>query len=249
MSVGYVTFDGTNDHVETVDKAALDVSGDLDIIVALRIDDWADTTFQTIISKGNAGTDGGSWILRQLQSTNVVELVWRTTVSTTLSPNSGTFALLGDGVDGWMRVTLDLDNGGNYQLKYYESTDALTTDPTSVSWTDVSTANGGGTTDINPSAGDVTLGWRSDQPAGEEMAGRIYGAWVYDGIGGTEVANPDFRDASQGDWSNPPQNDDHSNSWVFNDNAVWTPPQKAPLVVRRTVARSSSIHRRHQVFN
>lgn len=251
MAVGYFTFDG-NDDLETADKAALDITGDLEIIIACRIDDWADTTIQTLVSKWENGSNTESWILRQLQSTNIVELVWMESDDTTThGPNSGTFSLLGDGVDGWIRVTLDVDNGGNWQAKYYESTDALTTAPGSVSWTDVSTWNGTGTTDINAGTADLAIGWRADEPAGEAFSGgRIYGVWIYDGIGGTLVADPDFRDGSQGNWASLPVTDDQSNSWSAVAGApAYTPSDDKAPATRRPIVVHQQLARRHsQVF-
>jgi hypothetical protein len=88
-----------------------------------------------------------------------------------------------DGQAGWVRATLDLDNGaGSYELKFWTAPDSITV-PTS--WTQLGVTRTG--------TAIVSLVNSSEQLSiGPGLAGKFYRAIVRNGIGGTVVFDADF---------------------------------------------------------
>ena len=247
MAVGFFTLDGTLDLLLTVDKAALDIVGDLEIIALIAPDDRTPATDVSVVSKDPAGdrayrldwTTGGRIRLNWYDGT---------------SSQSETSPVLGgtDGDDIWIRVTLDVDNGaGGRDTTWYDSADPPNTDPGSVIWNQLGSVDTtAGVTSIQLSTGDLVIGNRASGGSGD-FAGKVYVVWLYDGIGGTRVANPDFRDTVQGNWASPPVTDDESNSWNTEGDPVYTSSsdEKARTVRRMIVPRRFLARRHNQVFS
>jgi hypothetical protein len=110
-----------------------------------------------------------------------------------------------------IRVTLDVNNGsGGYTVTWY------TSDSISGTWTQLgdAIATTGGTTSINAGTsrmeiGDLEYGNGTFNIA--QVATRIYAVQVYDGIGGTLVADADFTGLADGATS---FTDSTSNDWT-----------------------------------
>ncbi|MCZ4604999.1 hypothetical protein O3S80_14865 [Streptomyces sp. Lzd4kr] len=173
----------------TPDAAALDILGDIDIRIDARLDNWGREDFLELAAKQEFSTDERSWRLVQLGATRQVELVWFTdgtaASGTAVQSTVALPAVPGDRIA--LRVTLDVDNGASgWTLTWY------TADTIDGPWTQLGEqVTGAGVTSIYNSdapldVGDVA-GMVLDIPQG-----RFYGLEVYDGIGGTLVASPDF---------------------------------------------------------
>lgn len=90
------------------------------------------------------------------------------------------------GLFAW-RVTLDVDNGASgYDFNLYSS------DSIDGSWTLVANRVGGAVTDITTNDAEINVGGFPSPSTIRSFPGRIDAFRLYDGIGGTVVANPDF---------------------------------------------------------
>jgi hypothetical protein len=98
------------------------VTGDIEIIAALRPSDWTPATNMTIRSKwGTAGNR--SWRLILL-TTGRLRFEWTTNGTTILTEDSDISVSFANGDLGLVRVTMDIDNGaGNYSCTFWQSTD------------------------------------------------------------------------------------------------------------------------------
>ncbi len=238
---------------QTADKAALDIVGDIELIAAIRSNDYATTIDdQTLFRKWQGGGDNRSWDW-YLTPTGQLGLAWTTdgtagTQETRLSVDTVLVeAGVSDGDDMWVRTTLNVDTGSAYEVRYYYSLNSIGTPVGSVAWTEFAELwTGGAVTSIH--SGTTAMDVGANGGNGEDFIGRIYGVWLYDGIGGTEVANPDWRTTTQGDWNSPPVTDDHTNSWDFLGTADWIDDGRPPGA-RHIITPRQSLHRRqHQVF-
>ena len=241
MSTGYVDLDGTGDYVSCGDNATFDIAGDIDLRVGAKFDVISGDN-EILMARWSSGTNRHFVFTREGGST--LKLFWYTGTAL-ISQESDTGLAITN--PRHYRVTLDAANGANRIITFDFSDEDIST--TSVTWTQHSQHIIAGTTSIQAAGTEgVTLGERIDTP-GQDLDGRIYWGEMYNGIGGTRVLNPDFRTTDQGDWSNPPQTDDDSNSWAFNGDAVWVPFGRSPATRRPIVPRRSLARRHNQVFS
>ncbi len=94
----------------------------------------------------------------------------------------------------------DVDNGaGGNTTTFYYSFDAPTTDPQSVTWTQLGAAVvNAGTTSIFVSTANLQVGAHNNGGAGTIFNGQILSAYVYNGIGGTLAASFNASDTYAG---------------------------------------------------
>lgn len=238
MAAGYLHLPGSSDYLSTADKAQLDITGDIDVIVAVRADDYSPPTENGhMLNKftANAVSNTRSYVFSH-NTAGTLQFNWSTDGNANTSGNSTvTIESVGiaNGTDCWLRVTLDVDNGASgYDLEFWYSQDPVWTDVGAVAWTQLGTTiTGGATTSIFASATDLFLGKYSDLTTAD-FQGRIYGAWLYSGIPatagdppeGTLAADPDFRTRSQV-WESFPGVDDQANSWAKTGDVTWVAPR------------------------
>ncbi|MER6235961.1 hypothetical protein ABT185_07775 [Streptomyces clavifer] len=176
-------YGGTLDRAVTPDTAALDIVGDLDVRVDAQLDDWHVANGTDLMGKW--GTAEKSWLLcvlgRQLtlytSSNGTTDLGHHSTVELPAVPG-GRLAV---------RATLDVNNGsGGHTVVFY-------TAPTMAGpWTQLgSPVVTSGT--IALYSGTASLYVVNAASGFFAPTGVFYGAEVRSGIGGTVVANPDFR--------------------------------------------------------
>ncbi len=177
----YVYFPGTaNNGISVPDSLALSITGDIDIRYELASSDYAPTDTSTILAKRGAAGQV-SWQLRlNAGSSGKPQFLWSedgTATSTALSTVPIGFA---DGDKGWIRVTVDVDDGASdSEIVFYTSTDGDT-------WTQLgSVINPGSTTSIFDSTADVTAGLYLTSQFPYDHS--LYRAQIYDGIDGTLV--------------------------------------------------------------
>ncbi|GAA2609645.1 hypothetical protein SMC26_39460 [Actinomadura fulvescens] len=180
--------EGVGSGVETTDKPALDVTGDIDLRADIDANSWRGGE---IMGKYFASGTDRSWIvtvnnynLGILWSPNGTLEARKEAFSTAQLPNTGRVAV---------RVTLDVDNGaGGWTARFW-------TAPTMAGpWTQLGAdVNGTGVTSIASTGTPVQIG---EVTGINERAvwGRYFSAEIRNGIGGTVVASPDFSSASVG---------------------------------------------------
>lgn len=177
----------TGSYAFCADSNALDVTGDLEIIVRARVFDWTPAATQMFFAK--YGGNGG-WYLA-LTAAGLI-LGWHDGTNARNATSSVT-APFTDGDWGWFKVTLDVDNGaGGHVVQFFTS-------PDGVIWTQLGVDRNAGafTTSIAANTQDVRIGFDADV-TGTAMTGGIYMATVKSGIGGAVVASPDFRVQNDG---------------------------------------------------
>jgi hypothetical protein len=220
--VGYVTPQtGATVSVSTPDHADFAITGDIDIRALVAANDWTPAGTQVVMSAGYTAPDR-SWEV-ELRDTGFLAIVWSEDGSLNKSSISTVAPTVSDGGPLWIRFTLDVDNGAaGRDVKFYTSTDAITTAPASVSWTQLgTTVTTAGVTSIHNSSDLPTIGAPGSGASG--IDGKVYYAEVRNGIAGTVVTNPDFRDADQ-QTSGTTLTDDFSKVWTVSGSAVWTLP-------------------------
>jgi hypothetical protein len=173
------------DIASTPDVAALDITGDLDVRIEGAYD-WQSSGSTTFIGKWDSATNQRSWLLHMDTGT-----LWLR-----FSPDGANSYWAGVPVPtlprrAALRATLDVDNGaGGWTATFYSAStlDGPWTqigDPVTVA-SATSLFASTAPLSIAPSSFTVTPAWL---PA----PGRAWRAEVRSGIGGTVVANPDFR--------------------------------------------------------
>jgi hypothetical protein len=206
------TYDGAR--ASTADKAVLDVTGDIDVRVDCRPDDWRGGHGMALVSKYNTGTNNRSWLF-WLDREGYLHFRWSTdgTLATVLEATST--AVVSALRRQALRVTLDVNNGAaGWTATFY------TSDTIAGSWTALGSAvTTAGTTSIYASTADLHVGtihlstastgtqgrgvFFADPHVVNPFCGRVYRAQVYNGIAGTLVADMDATSQAAGttSWS------------------------------------------------
>jgi hypothetical protein len=185
LTSGLYLSGASGNYASAPDDAALDITGDLDIRCEVALTDWTPAASTALVSKlGSAGTRSYQLFIA---STGNINLRWSTDGTALITQDSTVATGITDGARRWVRATLDVDNGaGGYAVQFFTSTDGVT-------WTQLgSTRTGGSTTSIFASTSILAVGSDSNGTA-NNATGTFYRAQVRSGIGGTIVANPDFR--------------------------------------------------------
>lgn len=183
----HADFFGTaGDKFTTPDAAALDITGDIDIRFEFDPDTWNDAIEYELIGKWNTTGNQRSWYITG-GATGTFTLHWSSTGSNDLSAASTVNGMDSPNLRQAFRITLDVNNGsGGYTVTFYR---ADTIDSDWVQYDQIITTSG--TTSIFASTAQVEVGDLASI-AGSVFSGKFYEIIVMDGIGGTEVANPDF---------------------------------------------------------
>jgi hypothetical protein len=170
-------------YASTPDSAALDITGDLDLIAWCALDDWTPAASNVLISKFfGAGTYSYELLIAP---SGFVQLRWSADGTTILTRNSTVAMTTTDGTATYVRATLDVDNGaGGHDVTFYTS-------PNLVTWTPIGTVvTTAGVTSVFASTANLFVGSRTD--TGSPATGKFYRAIVRNGIGGTTVFDADF---------------------------------------------------------
>jgi hypothetical protein len=215
-----------NSHASCPDSAALSFTGDIDIRMKVRLPDWTPAVTNTLAAKYHTTGNQRSWLF-QVNTTGLLQFIWSPngTSPSALTKTSTVAAGFADGAVGWVRVTLDVDNGasGN-DVKFYTSTDGS-------SWTQLgSTVTTATATSIFDSTAVVEVGAFSSGTT-DFLLGDVYSLAVYDGIAGTLRASPDFAAQSAGTTS---FNDAQGNTWTVGAQAAIAVPATTGFVARIT---------------
>lgn len=186
----YVDLDGDPaNHVSTPDAAALDITGDLDVRAEVALDWNHPTASQALIGKwGQDGTER-SWVLRVYQGQ--LRLSW----SEDGSSDRTVFTPLDSPLRGAVRATLDVDNGAGMATATFYQADSL-----DGPWETIVSGDVAGPTSVYAGTADLYVGPQdpTTTPPRKPFVGKGFRFEVYDGIDGTLVAAPDFRNLTPG---------------------------------------------------
>jgi hypothetical protein len=197
----------------TADKAVLDVTGDIDVRWDGEPDRWIGVPGAILASKYFSVGDQRSWMLFT-DTFGYLYFTWSTdgTAANRRTAKSTVTLPAGDGRIA-LRATLDVDNGAaGCTVTFY------TSDTIAGSWTILGAAvTAAGTTSVHGGTSDVEIGTANEGQGWnvsftlvnlfsadvDPFVGKVYGFELYNGIGGTLVADFDATAQDVGDttWS------------------------------------------------
>jgi hypothetical protein len=209
-------------YLDTPDSANLSITGDIDVRVDIRPDDWTPGKPRVLASKWATSGNQRSWLLR-LETSGVLTFFWSNNGTAELFHSSS--AAPTPAADGRLavRVTLDVDNGAaGRTMRFYTS-------PTiDGSWTQLGTdQTSAGTTSIFDSTTVVALGGRgTDGVLGlsYNWAGRVLAFELYQGIAGTKRADVDLDNEAATGSDGSSFTDDVGPVWTLHDTASIVDP-------------------------
>lgn len=197
---------GALDNASTPDAAVLDITGDIDLICCVALDDWTPPTGlgsgYALIAKWVATGSQASYQLR-IAADGYPQIFWSVTGSGALgfflSAISTVVAPASNGEMLWIRATLDVNNGmGGYTATFYTADYAANTALADITWTVLDTVTTtSGTTSIFSSTSALEIG-SANSGVAFLTDGDIYRAQVYQNIGGTLRADFYANDAAAG---------------------------------------------------
>ena len=183
----YIPDTGNADYASIPAAASgpLDITGDIDLIAKVALDDWTPTNQKAIITRG-AASGTAAWRL-YVNNTGYLQISWVDSGAAAQSLISDAAPSVANGAVKWIRGTLDLDNGaGDCVARFYTSDDGS-------SWTQLGTDRTLGATSTmrTGTAGQVRLGsyWSGTNPC---IGGKLYRAIIKSGIDGTIALDADF---------------------------------------------------------
>lgn len=166
----------------TPDAAALDITGDLEIVMRVALDDWTPSARNGLLSKMPAASTTGYAV--EVETTGSIKLI---VGDGTSRINASSVPAFTDGSAYWLKITYDADNGAsNSVTRFFYAADQAT-EPSS--WTQIG-SDVNGTVCLPSNVSDsLVLGVRGGvNPA----TGKFFRTIVRNGIGGTAVFDADF---------------------------------------------------------
>ena len=165
------------------DAAPLKITGDIDIVVRVALDDWTPAAANTLCAKESSST-ARSYRLH-VTSASRLAFVYAADGTTIVTATSTVSLSVTDGSAYWVRVTRASGSG---DVNFYYAADQAT-EPTT--WTQLGTTVLGATGALFDSTSPVEVG--TVFGGGQLLsAGKFYRAIVRNGIGGTTVFDADF---------------------------------------------------------
>lgn len=192
-------------YVSTTDKAALDITGDIDVRFDADLDSWRDS--MELIGKWTETGNQRSWTLILNVSGTVT--LYRSNDGSAVGAGTSTVPIPVTNGRIAVRATLDVNNGSGGKTTTFYVADTI-----AGTWAQLGDpVVAAGTTSLFSGTSPLYL---LDNPgvanSNEVIRGRIYAAQVYNGIAGTRVAAPDFTIQTEGVTSFA---DAHSNTWTL----------------------------------
>jgi len=190
QSVGYLRCNtlATNTGCSTPDHADLDITGDMEIVVRVSLDDWTPGALMTLLAKRSGSHESYHFYVT---SAGGLGFAYSSSGAASTSVSATSTLSTTDGTCIWVRLTFDADNGAaGTTTRFYWQHDS---DDEPYNWqqlgTDVVTA-----TAVTLFNGTATLrvGARS-AGATQRLTGNVYRAMLRNAIiGGTTVFDADF---------------------------------------------------------
>lgn len=172
--------------ISTPDTAVLDITGDIDIRLEARLDNWTSDGSVELTGKGAITGNQRSWLL--MLRDRKLHFEWSTAGTATLQADS-TMVLPIGGERTAVRVTLDVNNGaGGWTATFYTAPSITGT------WTQLGDpVTGSGVTSIFNSTAPVRVGDGWTDVGFQSASGDVYAFELRNGIAGSVVANPNVR--------------------------------------------------------
>jgi hypothetical protein len=176
----YVRVSSGTAYLTAPDSATTSITGDIDVRVKAALDTWTAPGSQSALASKQDGAGARSWRLEL--ATNGRLVFSNTSDGTTLIDRTSTVAVpFTAGQVGWVRATLDVDNGASGNTcTFYTSTDGTTWTQLGSPVVTASTTSIADTTALNYFPGRTSGGYN---PGGAQF----YALHVLNGIGGTPV--------------------------------------------------------------
>lgn len=177
LDTGVALLTGTaGDFFSTPDSVAASITGDLELIVEVAMDDWTPAALSVFIAKDTTGQR--SYLL--FMNTNGTLSLGVSTDGAALIQKTSTAATgFANGTKNFVKVTLDVDNGAaGFDVTFFTSSDGITF----AQLGDVVTTAGAIT--LADTTAIVEVGSNNVGTA-NRLAGRITRAQIFDGIDGT----------------------------------------------------------------
>ena len=174
----------------TPDAAPLDITGDHEIVVRAALDNWTSSSAdQALVGKNAGGNSGANCSPLGVRVSTTGFLIVQPAVGGVVYTFTSTVPIpFSAGQVGWVKATLQLNNGSNSEVRFYIAPDS-TSEP--VSWTqlgDVRTAAIIPVLETN--AQPLAVGQEGN--SSRWATGKFYRAIVRNGIGGTVVFDANF---------------------------------------------------------
>lgn len=186
-SSGALDTPGTSgNYARTLDTAALDIVGDIDLRTDIIADTWPVASNSTLLGKYNDDTANRAYRLDALTS-GLIRLAWSDDGLNVVNVSSTVAVPIDTGDRIALRATLDVNNGaGGRTVTFY-------TAPTIAGpWTQLGApVVQAGVTSIFSGTANLEVGARADGTR-DRFAGLTFASQVYNGIAGVLVANPNF---------------------------------------------------------
>ena len=185
----YIYLPGNSGNYVTVeDSASLDITGDIEFVCRVALDDWSPALAQAFVGKWTSGTNQRSYYL-QLSGTSLTILVSSDGLNNGASEQCAvTFSTPIDGNTYWIKGTRAVGSG---LCSFFYAPDQAT-EPTS--WTSIGTNTMTYTGSIFSGTGTMEVG-TVGQGTAFPLNGKFYRAIVRNGIGGITVLDLDFTTA------------------------------------------------------
>lgn len=177
---------------ETPDHASLDITGDQDMRMALRSDDWSPSTQRTLFGKWDAAGQRSYLCYMQTPQGNFNSRRSSDGTATTTT-NSDIAMPFPDGLGVLFRQTVSIS--GNIVVWYTKALnfETMLADLASNSdWQRIGAVSGGGAITCFSGTSNLAVGMESTTIPINGFIGDIYAMILMNGIAGTVVANPDF---------------------------------------------------------
>ncbi|MFK0140723.1 hypothetical protein [Streptomyces murinus] len=224
VNTGSVALDlpgATGDYASTPDATALDITGDIDIRIDATLANWVlaeypssgQASYPRTELIGKFSANQRSYAMSIIQGRPYLE--WSVDGSNSIAAWCLTGLPLTTSGRLALRATLDVDNGaGGWTATFY------TASSINGSWVQLGNpvVSSSGTTSIFSGTSSLKIGDATHLAFNPAM-GRVHAAQVYNGIGGTLVANPDFTAQTSGATS---FTDSTSKTWSTSGNTQIT---------------------------
>jgi len=176
----------SGNHCEAPDLAAYNITGDIEIVLAMAMDDWTPSAVTDPLVRGVADPNIAWWVRVNTNGTVQFRFFPTGSLASQQTRTSTVAVPFADGALGWVKITLDVDNGaGGHDVVFWTSTDGTT-------WAQLgTTVTTAGTTSLPAVTAPLRV-FRGDIVGATPFAGKVYRAQIRNGIAGTVVFDADF---------------------------------------------------------